>query len=75
MREVDRNDGAEAGSAGGTISGQVQDFVHGKLSNGRRYKMLTVLDEYTRQALAVKVGTRMTAGDVLEVIYRLSRQL
>ena len=47
------------------------DFVHDKLSNGRRYKMLTVLDEYTRQALAVKVGTRMTAGDVLEVIYRL----
>ena len=29
------------------------DFVHDKLSNGRSYKMLTVLDEFTRQALAV----------------------
>jgi len=47
------------------------DFVHDKLSNGRRYKMLTVLDEYTRQALAVEVGTRMTAGDVLEILYGL----
>jgi len=27
------------------------DFVHDKLSNGRSYKMLTVIDEYTRQAL------------------------
>ena len=28
------------------------DFVHDNLSNGRSYKMLTVLDEYTRQELA-----------------------
>jgi putative transposase len=27
------------------------DFVHNKLSNGRSYKMLTVLDECTREAL------------------------
>ena len=33
------------------------DFVHDKLSNGRSYKMLTVLDEFTRQALAVTVRT------------------
>jgi len=30
------------------------DFVHDKLSNGRSYKMLTVLDEYTREALCVR---------------------
>ena len=47
------------------------DFVHDKLSNGRPYKMLTVLDEYTRQALAVTVRPRMTAEDVLEVLYPL----
>ncbi len=35
-----------------------EDFVHDKLSNGRSYKMLTVLDEFTRQALAVVVRTR-----------------
>ena len=47
------------------------DFVHDKLSNGRSYKMLTVLEEFTRQALAVKVRARMGAGDVLEVLYPL----
>ena len=47
------------------------DFVHDKLSNGRSYKMLTVLDEFTRQALAVKVRTKMGAEDVLEVLYPL----
>ncbi|MEM1287243.1 MAG: DDE-type integrase/transposase/recombinase [Pseudomonadota bacterium] len=41
------------------------DFVHDKLSNGRSYKMLTVLDEYTRQALAVVVRTKMGADDFL----------
>jgi len=50
------------------------DLVHDKLSNGRRYKMLTVLDEFTRPALAVEVGTRMTADDVLEILYRLFLQ-
>ena len=47
------------------------DFVHDKLSNGRPYKMLTVLDEYTRQALAVTVATRMGAEEVLEALYPL----
>ena len=44
------------------------DFVHDKLSNGRSYKRLTVLDEVTQQALAVEVHTKMGAGDVLEVL-------
>jgi putative transposase len=47
------------------------DFVHDRLSNGRRYKMLTVLDEYTRQALCVTVRTRMGSADVLEALYPL----
>ncbi len=47
------------------------DFVHDKLSNGRPYKMLTVLDEYTREALCVAVAISMGADDVLEAIYPL----
>jgi putative transposase len=45
------------------------DFVHDKLSNGRPYKMLTVLDEYTREALSVKIATRMGSAEVLEALY------
>ena len=40
------------------------DFVHDKLSNGRSYKMLTVLDELTRQALCVEVQDKMNSDDV-----------
>jgi putative transposase len=47
------------------------DFVHDKLSNGRPYKMLTVLDEYTRQSLRVAVAFKMGSADVLEALYPL----
>lgn len=47
------------------------DFVHDKLSSGRRYKMLTVLDEYTRQALCVAVATKMGQAEVLDALYPL----
>lgn len=47
------------------------DFVHDKLSNGRPYKMLTVLDEYTREALCVTVAPKMGSANVLEALYPL----
>lgn len=47
------------------------DFVHDKLSSGRPYKMLTVLDEYTREALCVAVAPRMGSADVWEALYPL----
>ncbi len=47
------------------------NFVHDKLSNGRPYKMLTVLDEYTREALCVAVKPKMKSADVLDALYPL----
>ena len=47
------------------------EVVHDTLSSGRSYKMLTVLDELTRQALAVTIRTRMGADDILEALYPL----
>jgi len=47
------------------------DFVHDKLSNGRNYKMLTVIDEYTREALCVAVRPKINAHDVLDVLFDL----
>lgn len=47
------------------------DFVHDRLSNGRPYKMLTVLDEYTREALCVRVAANMGSSEVLEALYTL----
>ena len=47
------------------------DFVHDKLSNGRSYKMLTVIDEYTREALCVAAKQRMGHAEVLDALYPL----
>ena len=44
------------------------DFVSTRTHDGRVLKLLTVLDEYTRQCLAIKVGRRTRAHDVFEVL-------
>ena len=44
------------------------DFVSTRTHDGRALKLLTVLYEYTRQCLAIKVGRRSRAHDVLEVL-------
>lgn len=41
------------------------DFVQARTSEGRPIRMLTVLDEYTRECLAINVERRLTAEDVL----------
>jgi len=42
------------------------DLVHDRTSDGRPLRMLTVVDEYTRECLAIDVGRRVTSEDVLE---------
>ncbi len=44
------------------------DFVADRLSNGQPIRMLTVLDEYTRKCLAIRVGRSLKAEDVLDVL-------
>ena len=47
------------------------DLKHGRSVEGRRLKFLVVLDEYTRQCLALEVGRSMTSKQVLRVLERL----
>lgn len=44
------------------------DFVAERLSNGKKIRMLTVIDEYTRQCLSIRVGYALKSDDVLEVM-------
>ena len=44
------------------------DFVSTRTHDSRALKLLTVLDEHTRQCLAIKVARRTRAHDVLEVL-------
>jgi putative transposase len=47
------------------------DFVHDALSSGRRFRCLTVLDEYTREALAIHVAYSIPAPAVVGVLEEL----
>jgi len=47
------------------------DFVTARTTDGRAFKMLTIIDEYTRECLAILVERRLTAEDVLDQLYNL----
>ena len=47
------------------------DFVADRTSNGRPLRMLTLMDEYTRESLAIKVDRALTAYDVVEQLAEL----
>jgi len=42
------------------------DFVQDRTSDGRAFRMLTVIDEYSRECLAIDVARKLTSEDVLE---------
>jgi transposase InsO family protein len=44
------------------------DFLFDRTHDGRVLKMLTVIDEYSRECLAIAVGRRLTSRDVLRVV-------
>lgn len=44
------------------------DFVSTRTYDGRAIRILTILDEYTRECLAMKVARNITSDDVLEYI-------
>jgi putative transposase len=47
------------------------DFVSGRTHEGVPLKMLTLVDEYTRECLAIDVARKLTSDDVLERLSRL----
>lgn len=47
------------------------DFVSDRLHNNKKFKMLTVIDEFTRECLAIDVGYPMKAEQVLDCLQRL----
>ena len=50
------------------------DFVADGTSDGRRLRLLTILDEYSRECLAIEVARRLSSEDVLERLARLFMQ-
>ena len=44
------------------------DFVAERLADGSKIRMLTVIDEYSRECLALRVARRLKSYDVLDVL-------
>lgn len=44
------------------------DFIFDRTSSGSSLKWLTVVDEFTRECLCLKVGRRMTSHDIQQVL-------
>jgi putative transposase len=44
------------------------DFVEGRTHDGRKYRMLNVVDEFTHECLAIRVQRRLKATDVIDVL-------
>jgi transposase InsO family protein len=47
------------------------DFIFDTTANGRSLKWLSIVDEYTRECLALEVDRTMTATDVVDVLIEL----
>ena len=47
------------------------DFVHARTHDGRPLKLLTVLDEFSRECLEIRVERRMRSEQVLETLAQL----
>ena len=44
------------------------DFVEDRTHDGRKYRMLNVVDEFTHECLAIRVGRKLKAIDVIDVL-------
>jgi putative transposase len=47
------------------------DFVEERTHDGRKFRMLCVVDEFTREALAIRAKRKLNSSDVLEVLAEL----
>ncbi len=47
------------------------DFLHERTEDGRAFRLLSILDEYTRECLAIDVARRMNHRDVLDRLAEL----
>ena len=54
--------------AKGRNHGWSWDFVHDRTDNGGPLKMMTLIDEYTRKCLDIRVARQLTSADVLSVL-------
>ncbi|MGG5891181.1 DDE-type integrase/transposase/recombinase, partial [Falsiroseomonas sp. HC035] len=58
-------------SKAGTVQAWAYDFVEDRTRDGRRFRMLCVVDEFTREALAIRVARKLASAEVIDVLAAL----
>ena len=44
------------------------DFVEGRTHNGGKFRMLNIIDEFTRECLAIRIERKLNSTDVIDVL-------
>ena len=44
------------------------DFVEDRTHDGRKYRMLNIIDEFTRECLAIRINRKLNSTDVIDVL-------
>lgn len=60
--------------AAGVDESWSMDFMSDELFDGRRIRLLTIVDNFTRESLAIRVGASIKGDAVVEVLQRLNEQ-
>ena len=47
------------------------DFMIGRTADNRAFRMLNIIDEYTRECLAILVGRKISSQDVIDQLFQL----
>ena len=64
----------ERAAAAGPNDGWSMDFMHDELFDGRRIRLLTIVDNFTRESPAIEVGDHLGGHRVVEVLMRLAKE-
>ena len=44
------------------------DFVEDRTHDGRKFRLLNIVDEFTHECLAIRVGRKLKAADVIDAL-------
>lgn len=44
------------------------DFVEDRTHEGRKFRMLNVIDEFSRECLSIRIGRKLNSTDVIDVL-------
>jgi len=47
------------------------DFMVDRTTNGRAFRILNILDEFTRECLAIRVARKINSQDVIDELFKL----